>query len=144
MELQKTRRRWFQFSLRTLLILVTLITVLGWVGLELDQRRREKETIAWVETMGGEVYFYSGYDTIGMSFFDDIGWWDETKDKWFGERVMGVNLDNMLVSDLSPLAELKNLHELHLSDLQASDLWLLSKSEMKKRITKRRTLNPIT
>jgi hypothetical protein len=52
-------RRWFRFRLRTLLVMVTLLSVpLGWVGWELDQRRREKKVIAWVEEMGGTVNFH--------------------------------------------------------------------------------------
>jgi hypothetical protein len=40
----KLRRRWFRFRLRTLLGLVTLLSVpLGWVGWELDRHRRLNE-----------------------------------------------------------------------------------------------------
>jgi hypothetical protein len=56
MELENPRRRWFRFRLRTLLIMVTLLSVpLGWVGWELDQRRREKAVVSWVEEMGRAV-----------------------------------------------------------------------------------------
>ena len=59
-QLPKPKRRWFQLRLRTLLVLVTLASgAFGWVGWELDQRRREKVAIAWVEKMGGEVTFGS-------------------------------------------------------------------------------------
>jgi hypothetical protein len=52
------KRRWFQFRLRTLLVLVLLASgVFRWAGWELDQRRKEKKTIAWVEGMSGYVYF---------------------------------------------------------------------------------------
>ncbi len=38
--------------------MVTVLSIpLGWVGWELDQRRREKSAIAWVEKMGGHILF---------------------------------------------------------------------------------------
>jgi Leucine-rich repeat (LRR) protein len=110
-------RRWFRFRLRTLLVMVTLLSVpLGWVGWELDQRRREKATIDWVEKMGGQVDFLSSFP------IDERSWWEQTKDKWFGEKVLFVNLNDTQLSDLSPLSELKNLELLYLDDTQVSDL----------------------
>jgi predicted negative regulator of RcsB-dependent stress response len=51
-QLPKPKRRWFQLRLRTLLVLVTLASgAFGWVAWELDQRRREKVAIVWVEKM---------------------------------------------------------------------------------------------
>ena len=103
-EMEKTRRHWFRFRLRTLLVMVMLLSVpLGWVGWELDQRRKEKKVVGWIEEMGGEVYFYSSFP------IDERSRWGKTKDKWFGERVRFVNFNSPPVNDLSPLAELKNL-----------------------------------
>ena len=54
----RPRRRWYQFSLRTLLIVVAVSTVpLGWFAWEIQQRRRERAGIAWVEKMGGDYGF---------------------------------------------------------------------------------------
>ena len=121
MELQQTDRRWFRFRLRTLLIMLTSLSLLlGWVGWEMDQRRKEKVVVAWIEEMGGNVYFPSSF------FNDERSWWDKTKDKWFGERVWMMNFVDTQVSDVSPLAELKNLEFLYLNDTQVSDLSLLA------------------
>ena len=77
------RRRWYQFSLRTLLIVVTLSAIpLGWVGWKLEQARRERAAIAWVEEMGGRVQFGGGW-----------------VDSWFGLGVSHVYLSNTQVSD---------------------------------------------
>ena len=102
----KPRRRWYQFSLRTLLILVTLSAVpLSWLGWKLEQGRRQRDTMAWVEKLGGNVTFED---------VKDKSWWRERVDEWFGEKVLRVYLDITQVSDLSPLSELKNLEELWL------------------------------
>jgi hypothetical protein len=70
-----------------LLIMIMLLSIpLGWVGWELDQRRREKAVVAWVEEMGGQILFLSFFDA------ENRNWWTETKDNWFGERVRSVLL----------------------------------------------------
>ncbi len=113
----KLRRRWFRFRLRTLLIVVTVLSVsLGWVSWRLQQVGRERATIAWVVEMGGRVVYQSNFN------FDKRSWWEKTTYKWFGERVVDVNLHNKQVSDLLPLAELKNLEGLMLGNTQVSDL----------------------
>ena len=121
-QLPKPKRRWFQLRLRTLLALVTLASVpLGWVGWELDQRRREKVAIAWVEEMGGSVSFGSveigGFLSSGL----ETSWWKKTKDTLFGESVRYFNLHNTEVSDLSPLADMMKLQRLYLDGTKVTE-----------------------
>jgi hypothetical protein len=126
----KPRRRWFRFSLRTLLVLVTVLSVpLGWIGWRLNHVRREHAAIALVENRGGKVSFDYGkilwVERAGeeVSFIPHKrSWWEALTDKWFGERVSGVNLDNTQMSDLSPLAEMKHLKVLFIFHTQVSDL----------------------
>lgn len=76
-----------------------------WINRELDQRRREKATIAWIEGMSGSLFFDGNeYDGYGQ-----ISGWLKTKDTWFGPRVATVVLNQEEVSDISPLKELKSL-----------------------------------
>ena len=141
------RRRWFRFRLRTLLIVATVLSVtLGWVGWRLGQVRRERATIAWIEEADGKVFF---------NYRNDISWWEESTDKWFGERVRQVYFHYALldfrtkrVSDLSPLVELKSLKVLHLQNVPMSDLSSLAELKSLKVLhlseTQVRDLSPLT
>ena len=124
-QLPKPKRRWFQLRLRTLLVLVTLASgVFGWVGWELEQRRREVPAIAWVDKLGGKVYFETRIDS-GFK----TNWWKKTKDTLFGGNVTQISLNDTQVSDLSPLAGLSNLEGLWFSGTAVSDLTPLAGME---------------
>lgn len=113
----RTRRRWYQFRLRTLLIFMTLCAFpFAWVSSELAQRRREKPVIKWVEEMGGRINEPSLLGQVEKT------WWRERTDEWFGTSVRRVILPGALVNDLSPLAGLKNLKDLDVWGTQVSDL----------------------
>lgn len=49
------KRRWFQFSLRTFLILLTVFGV--WLGLHVRSAKRQKEAVAAIEAYGGWVTY---------------------------------------------------------------------------------------
>jgi hypothetical protein len=54
----KRKRRWLQFSVRTLLVLMLLASVpLGWVRIELNRIAREDEAVAAILELGGSVSF---------------------------------------------------------------------------------------
>jgi hypothetical protein len=54
----KSKRCWFQYSLRTLLIVVTLCAVsCSWLAVKLRQARRQRETVAAIEKLGGSVRY---------------------------------------------------------------------------------------
>jgi Leucine-rich repeat (LRR) protein len=110
----KLRRHWFRFSLRTLLIVVTVFSVpLGWVGWRLGKARRRRTTTVWVENLGG-------YAFLDQKISES--WWTRSTDKWFGRRVRTVMLYGPSVTDLSPLADLESLEWLFLNYIEASDL----------------------
>ena len=61
--ISKRRRRWFQFSLRTLLVLFLLACIgMGWIGVKIQQARRGREAAAAIERLGGKV-FWSNADS---------------------------------------------------------------------------------
>jgi hypothetical protein len=62
----KSRRRWFQYSLRTLLVVTTLCAIAcSWLGVELQQARRQREAVVALEKLGGTVRYDWQFDTQG-------------------------------------------------------------------------------
>ena len=55
-ESPKPRRRWYQFSLWTLLVFVTVMGAgFGWLGIKVQRLRNEQRAVEKFETMGGGV-----------------------------------------------------------------------------------------
>lgn len=101
------RRRWYQFRLRTLLIVGAIFTIpFAWLGGEVRNALRNRAAAAWVVENSGSVEY------------NQEAWLDE----WTGGRVIRVRLLNTPVSDLTPLAGLKDLQGLNLYSTQVSDL----------------------
>lgn len=101
-----TRRHRHQFRLRTLLIVSVLFTVpFAWLYWEREQRRREQEVTVWVKEKRGRVEYENDW-----------------LNQWIGGRVIWVEFYPSPVSDLTPLADLGHLKELHLAGTQVSDV----------------------
>ncbi len=112
------KRRWFQLHLRTLLVLVTFVSLLiGWISWEQGRRLREQTTIAWVEEMGGRQGFLY---RLGPGRWERN--WVATTDQFFGELLRGIWLEKTNVTDLSALANLKNLEVLRVDETKVHDL----------------------
>src|ERR1039458_79021 len=56
--------RWrFQFSIRSLLVLVVAVALpFSWLGVEMKQAREQKAVVAAIEKLGGTVGYYWTYD----------------------------------------------------------------------------------
>jgi Leucine-rich repeat (LRR) protein len=104
----------YRFRLRTLLIAITVLAVtFAWCRWEVEQVRKEQAILAWSGKLGA-----------GIGYPEEIPFF--SKDNWFGARVTFVEFVGSEVSDVSPLAELKNLEHLELWGTQVSDLSALS------------------
>lgn len=54
----KTKRRWFRFSLRTLLLLVTIASAgFGLLGVKMRAKQRERDAVNAIHEFGGRVYY---------------------------------------------------------------------------------------
>ena len=55
----KRERRWFQFSLRTLMIGVLIIAIpCAWLGRKIEQKRRERAAVRAILNSGAHFYFH--------------------------------------------------------------------------------------
>ena len=61
-EPQPKRRRWYQFSLRTLMLFMVVCAIpSGWVGSKLESTRREQVVVAKLEVIGVTVEYHEMY-----------------------------------------------------------------------------------
>jgi hypothetical protein len=57
-DLPKRKRRWFQFSLRTLLIATLIVAIpCAWLGRKIAQKQREREAVEAIVKAGGIVCY---------------------------------------------------------------------------------------
>ena len=112
MKFQNRLRPWLRFRLRTLLIMVAILAIpFGWRA---HQIRSEKAAIAWVEELGGEVnYEYRPNETI----------LEKATAAWLGrKKAERIYLSYQKVTDVSPLAKLKEAKLICLQSTQVGDL----------------------
>ena len=127
----KPKRRWYQYSLRTLMLFMLVMSVgFAWLGWKAQRLRNEQEAVAKIERMGGSVNV--GNDHLGT----DPGMRpaiDRFVCKLLGfpgpsmnYSVNWVDLSDTDVTDadLAALRELTNLDELHLDRTQVTDTGL--------------------
>ncbi len=107
-----SKRRWFQFSLRSLLALMTFLAVVpgGWLIYQKEQAGRHEEAAKKLRMVGAEVY---------------------AKPKWLWTRLepgspgiivgVGLRYRNLTDADLQPLSSLRELVWLDLNDTPVGD-----------------------
>ena len=129
-----SRRRWYQVSLRSLLLLITVAGVgLGWVGSERKQSQYEMQIAEQLTASGANVDIAGRFDNADP--FVQPTWWRNILSKLCGPRVRQVSVDGHRLSDLSSIAGLKSIKGLALHFTQVSDLAPLSELTSLERIT---------
>jgi hypothetical protein len=139
----KPRRRWYQFRLRTLLVLMVLASIgLSWFAVKMRKARRQREAVAAITKCGGMVRFDYGYrdsatqppgpawlrSLLGDDFFTDaIAVWifsDDDAEALRGlPELQELSMDSDAISDaaLAYLSGIPRLRELSLVDAQITD-----------------------
>jgi hypothetical protein len=114
----RLRRRWLRFSLRTFLLFVTVLCV--WLGLRVNEARRQKEAVAALRGLGVYVNYEHWRVNGDLETFDstqqlDVPQWlrDVTGDEWFG-RVVALRFlppyDDEALVHLAALPDVQGLY----------------------------------
>ena len=116
----KPRRRWFQFSLRTLFVLVTLFCI--WLALTVNAARKQREAVAAIEALGGRV-FYEYEWSFPSPEPSGPKWLRELVGEEYFFTIIDVDLRSTKVTDagLEHLKGLKSLVQLDLNSTKVTD-----------------------
>jgi hypothetical protein len=131
----KRKRRWFQFSLRSLLIFTIVVAVAcGWLGKRIEQKRKEHEVVETIRKLGGAVYYdYDGRDFLSPrpdspQNTEPFGpaWLRSLLGDSFFSEVTSVSFahDNLTDDELGDIELLPQLKSLRLRDSQITDAGL--------------------
>ena len=53
------KRRWFQYSLRTLLVLMLLASIgMSWIAVRMQKAKKQQEAVEAIRKAGGQVYYF--------------------------------------------------------------------------------------
>lgn len=114
-----TRRRWFPFGLRSLLIATAIVAMpIAWVAKELRQSKFEDEfgDALYVKKGGGDVDYAGPYDTWeSVRAGEPPGWWRTLARERLGSRILLIGNISANADDLASFARLSNLQYLHFS-----------------------------
>ncbi len=125
----KPRRRWWQYSLRTFFVVLTVFGV--WLGVVVHRANEQRKAVAWVREMGGSARYDYEFNELGIRVVDAKPSAPDLLVKLLGDdffqEVSTVQLKKTQVSDLTPLTKFTSLEKLWLNSTHVSDLTPLKK-----------------
>ena len=128
------RRRWLQFSLRAMLVLMLVVSVpLGWFAFKLRQARQQRQVIEAIKKLGGGVDYY-GPASSGM-IRSSVAWLGEFLGEDLSKDVLSVNLCNTTVTDAG-LEHLRGLTQLQVLYLRVTPVTGAGVAELQKALPK--------
>ena len=127
----KRKRRWFQFSLRTLLIF-TVVCAIGsaWVTRKVERKRKEREAVDAIIKLGG--YALYDYQATKAGILCGPDWLRKLLGENFFSEVEIVSFQGTGDTDagLENVRGLTQLHRLILTDTNVTDVGLASLKEL--------------
>jgi hypothetical protein len=129
-----SQRRWFRFSLRTLLVFVTIASAgFGWFGMKVRQARRQRAAVEAIEKLNGYVMYdfqTNPYDfhasppgpdwlhkVLGVDFLASV--------TFVSLKSHGPDRAHVTDGDLVPLQDLGEIRTIQLDWTEISDAGLL-------------------
>ncbi len=120
-DIRKPRLRWYQFTLRSLFIVMFLACIgMSWVSIKMQQARKQKEAVEWINRLGGNAFYDNG--AFGQAPPPSPKWLRILLGDDFFTNVDGVSLSHTQVTDagLEHLNGLKQLQTLWLDHTQVT------------------------
>ncbi len=117
------RRRWFQFSLRTFLVLMLLASHgLGWLGTAIQRGRVRRNAVLAIIELGGHIEYHEPSNFLQRSDWLRKSLGDELL---LDVEVVILVIEKVSDADLVHLKGLTQLHSLNLRNTQVSDAGLV-------------------
>jgi hypothetical protein len=126
---ENPRRRWFRYSLRTLMVFILLATVpMSWLAVKMRQARKQRQAVEAIVKLGGSL----AYDT-DISKAPAPKWLSRLLGDDFFSTPVRVHFPSVPVTDadLEPVEGLTQLRELFLSGSQITDAGLERLKELR-------------
>ncbi len=133
----KRKRRWFQFSMRTLLIGVVIVAVpCALLGRKIEQKRREREASKAFKALGGQVWY--DYETddeghrIGKAIPFGPAWMRKLLGDDFFCEIVGAELAVHQCGDVASeyVSRFAHLQQLYLIETNLSNAGIANLKEM--------------
>ena len=125
----RPRRRWLQFSVRTVVILIAALSV--WLGLRVNAARRQRAAVAAIHSLGGRVHYDFQFkrSVNGREFVDPKSplpypdWLGPLAERVMPPRVFSVSLRDTAATDrdLELLRSLPHIRNLDLARTNITD-----------------------
>src|SRR5207244_259173 len=120
----KRKRRWFQFSLRSLMIFTLICAVASaWLGKRVVQKRKEREAVEAIVKLGGQAHY--DYQNLTDGKPPGPAWLRKLLGENFFSEVDVVNLLDARGLPLEQLSEFSQLKELDLRRTRVTDAGLV-------------------
>src|ERR1051325_8963858 len=91
------RQRWLSYSLRTMLLVVTLFCI--WLGVQVDRAQRQKRQVKAIEQLGGHVLYDKDYVYLPTAEPRGFDWLREYIGRDFFDTAVGIAIREMAVPD---------------------------------------------
>ena len=126
----KRKRRWFQFSLRTLMIGVVIVAIAcGWIGRKIERKHQERDAVEELRKKGATVFY--DFNRVSKGSPPGPDWVRKLLgENYFSEVEWVIEPGNLADDDLKIVSRLTQLKSLRLYSAKITDAGLVNLSHL--------------